>query len=123
MTIAMITSISIEDILHRIVSFNDAWHFFREESNRQTLPEWGDPLIENMRETKAGLQILLLREYHHLGIWLVLDPKIVQEETYSVRLSTPINGRSDACHIPKRIAIKYLTEQEHERFTQLPERP
>lgn len=117
----MIPLPSPEDLILRIVAFNNAWHFFREETG--TLPEWSAPLIEGLKETKAGLQLLLLREYHERGVWLQLDPEQTAEPIYSVRLDPKISGRSDACHMPERIARKYLTDKEFEQFTRSPERP
>ncbi|MFS1439370.1 hypothetical protein [Shewanella sp. 10N.286.48.A6] len=98
------------ELINRIIRFNHAWKLAQKQ--------YGDssPITLSLRDQKACLQAQLLRE--HSGVYLVLDKDSETEEPlYSVQLETaiPIDSlgyRTDAEHLPVRIAEKLLSKKE-----------
>lgn len=101
----------IESILERIITINHAWKLARDEYGPKS------PLTLSLREQKSSWQATLIRDYSK-DVYLKVDTdNSSQEETLlSVRLKAPIIvgqvRRTDAEHIPLRIAKNLFWEEE-----------
>jgi hypothetical protein len=101
---------SAEHLIYEIEAINRIWkhtrNLFGEES----------ALAASYRELKVCLQIQLLRTYSPEVVYLAIDSEIQGEDLYSLRLKQKIAGRSDAAHLPVRVAKDVLTSEELEQF-------
>lgn len=114
----------VEELVQKIVAFNNCWHSLRDNVKRETERASEDQQamldllstsIANLRDIKARLQLQLLR--HSSGIAeLRYDPKVKIEPCYTVVLTSKVFKRSDACHMPVRIAKRLLDADEFKRF-------
>lgn len=107
-------SIDIEysELVRKIISFNHCWKM------AQTRFGASSPITKMLRDQKSVLQCALLRK--RLS-YLKIDNEAVDEPLYSVRLIEPItiNGciRTDAEHLPVRLAEELLTQEEITKLT------
>ncbi|MCL1143217.1 hypothetical protein [Shewanella gaetbuli] len=103
------------EIISRIIAVNHAWKLSKEQFGNNF------PATNSFRDTKSSLQATLLREFSNDAYLMVAtDSHDHEEQVYSVRLKHPvtINGvlRSDAEHLPARIAHDIFTIEEIESF-------
>ncbi|KZY88880.1 hypothetical protein A3744_15735, partial [Oleiphilus sp. HI0073] len=97
--------------VYQIVTLNHAWKRQRE------LRGAAHPTVKALQRRKSSLQVSLLRD-QYLHAYLRLDQDNMEgEPLYSVRLRSPVKinnypFRSDAEHIPVRIAEELLTLEE-----------
>lgn len=96
-------------LVKRIVAFNDAWHALRDLH-----PDAGidDPSLVSLRDFKGVLQARLLRDGGGLAFLRRDDDPRLPEACFSVVLARRIGGRTDACHLPERVARQVLTPRE-----------
>lgn len=93
-------------VVREVVALNDAW------KSLQDLLGPTDPSTLLLRDMKSILQARLLRDGHaHLE-----EDTEGQTDLWSVRLPSRLGGRSDACHLPKSVAERLLTEEELEHY-------
>ncbi|GAB4301235.1 MAG: hypothetical protein Fur0025_41320 [Oscillatoriaceae cyanobacterium] len=81
--------------------------------------QFGDipQLAESLKEMKSRLQVRLLRQYAD-RVYLELDEETESSEPlYGLRLREPVGGRTDAAHLPLRVAKEILSPEEIEKFT------
>ncbi len=100
----------IEKLVDEIVAVNHAW--------KETKDLLGDhcALTTSLRQTKDWLQVRLLKQ-HSDWAFLQFDPHAVSDEPlYGLQLVKPINGRTNAEHIPVRVAQEVLSASELSRF-------
>ncbi|MBY6093967.1 hypothetical protein [Ferrimonas balearica] len=101
------------NLIERIVTVNHAWKLSREEFGQDF------PATKSFRGVKSSLQADLIREFPE-DCYLVIDPgtQHTEDPLYSVRLqrTVVINNaqKSDAEHLPCRIAEQLLTPEEIE---------
>tara|TARA_Y100000588_G_C14098086_1_gene857525 strand:+ start:372 stop:710 length:339 start_codon:yes stop_codon:yes gene_type:complete len=107
--------IRFDEILERIITINHAWKLSRDE--------FGNDFVatKSFRDTKSSLQATLLREYtEEVYLKVATDSDEHGEGMYSVRLKTPIRIndtlRTDAEHLPVRIAEELFTPQELQKL-------
>ena len=115
---------TVNELVDKIVAFNNCWHSLRDNVKReterssvdqQTMLKLLGTSIANLRDIKARLQVQLLR--HSSGIAeLRYDPRVKIEPCYTVALKTKVSKRDDACHMPARIARRLLDKDEFDRF-------
>jgi len=104
---------TVDEILNRIITINHAWKLSREEFGSS------NAITKALRDQKSSWQASLLRDYPDMSYLKVdTDNSFVDEVLYSVRLKKPIiiNGvtRTDAEHLPERIAKELFLESEIE---------
>jgi hypothetical protein len=98
------------ELVNRIIRFNHAWKLAKNKYGD------GSSITLSLRDQKACLQAQLLREYS--GVYLALDEKAPSDEPlYSVQFENGITieslgFRTDAEHLPVRIAEKLFSEKE-----------
>lgn len=102
---------SIEQLVKEIVAVNHAW----KEADK--LFEPASPLAISLRDLKTRLQIRLLRTYAPEHVLLIEDLKESDEPLYGLQLLEPIEGWTDAAHIPVRVAQQSLLPEELKQFT------
>ncbi|CCN34620.1 conserved hypothetical protein [Vibrio nigripulchritudo SO65] len=103
--------IRFDEILERIITINQAWKLSRDEFGNDFAA------TKSFRDTKSSLQATLLREFpEYVYLKVATDSDDHGEAMYSVRLknSIRINDalRTDAEHLPIRIAEELFTPQE-----------
>ena len=96
------------DCITKIIRFNHAWKIAKEKYGE------GSGLATMLRDQKSCLQASLLR--YSGDAYLVEDNDAMGEKLYSVRFDGSVSvgtmSRTDAEHIPVRVAEKLLTENE-----------
>jgi hypothetical protein len=104
-------SLSYHEIVERIITINHAWKLAREEFGPK------NAITMSLREQKSSWQASLLREFPE-QVYLHIDEEnsTPEDRLFSVRFKTPIQLdtgiRSDAEHLPERIAKKLFWENE-----------
>ena len=102
---------SLEQLVQEIVAVNHAWKLACD------LFEQTSPLATSLRDLKTCKQIRLLQTYGMTQVYLAIDPESsIIEPLYSVRLRHPIGNRTDAEHIPIRVAQENLSSADLNRF-------
>ena len=100
-----------EQIIERIVLFNNAWHALLEMPGYQDDGGISPTVVNLLAQQKGLLQAQLIRRKA-----AYLAQATDKPDCWSVRLNTPvrINGvpRVDACHMPKWVAQKLLLPEE-----------
>ena len=102
---------NITSILERIITINHAWKLARDEFGGQ------NSITLSLREQKSSWQATLIREFPE-QVYLHFDQEnsTPEDKLYSVRLKTPVQLatgiRTNAEHIPERIAKKLFWESE-----------
>ena len=103
---------SLEQLVKEIVAVNHAWklacNLFK---TKQT-----SPLAISLRDLKTCKQIRLLQAYRTTQVYLAIDPEESSEPLYSIRLRHPIGNRTDAEHIPVRVAQENLSSADLNRL-------
>ncbi|WP_199245187.1 hypothetical protein [[Phormidium] sp. ETS-05] len=100
----------VAQLVREIDAVNHAW---------KVAAEFGDipQLAESLKEMKSRLQVRLLRQYAPTQVYLELDEETESSEPlYDLRLREPVGGRTDAAHLPVRVAKEILSPEEIERF-------
>jgi len=102
-----------DELVREIIAINQAWKLTRESETYGP----SSPMAREFRNLKSRLQVRLLRQYPQL-VYLEIDD--MQEEEgeplFGVRLRRKIWGRSDAAHLPCRVAEELLEPSELENF-------
>lgn len=115
---------SLEQLLAEIVAINHAW--------KEARLMFGNSagLTVSLRNLKTRSQVRLLRNYAPEKVYLKIDKEALEpsleadndaetgEPLYGLILRKPVNGVTDAAHIPVRVAQEVLSESEIQRFTQ-----
>ena len=115
---------SLEQLLAEIVAINHAW--------KEARLMFGNSagLTVSLRNLKTRSQVRLLRNYAPEKVYLKIDQEALEpsleadndaetgEPLYGLILRKPVNGVTDAAHIPVRVAQEFLSESEIKRFTQ-----
>jgi hypothetical protein len=96
-------------LVARIVAFNDAWHALRELRADGAVD---DPSLASLRDIKGALQARLLRDGGGLAYLERDEHPSLPERCFTVALRRRVGGRSDACHLPERVARQVLTPSE-----------
>jgi|694.fasta_scaffold12903_6 hypothetical protein len=115
---------SLEQLLAEIVAINHAW--------KEARLMFGNSagLTVSLRNLKTRSQVRLLRNYAPEKVYLKIDKEALEpsleadndaetgEPLYGLILRKPVNGVTDAAHLPVRVAQEVLSESEIQRFTQ-----
>ncbi|MBA2749271.1 MAG: hypothetical protein H0U45_11160 [Tatlockia sp.] len=101
---------SLEQLVKEIVAVNHAWKL------ACNLFEQTSSLATSLRDLKTCKQIRLLQAYGTTQVYLAIDPEEASEPLYSVRLRHSIGDRTDAEHIPVRVAQEILSPAELNRL-------
>ncbi|WP_330203833.1 hypothetical protein [Cyanobacterium sp. Dongsha4] len=102
---------SLSNLVNEIHAVNYSWKLAIEMFDNN----YG--LAQSLRDLKVRLQIRLLRSYAPEFVHLQIDQETESEEAlYSLKLSSPLNGYSDAAHLPIRVAEKILCPSELNQF-------
>lgn len=102
------TEADVAAVVRQIVAFNDAWKAvgmvggFESQAARE------------LRDAKALLQVRLLREKH---AYLRPDSD-GHDDLWSVRLRRRVDGRTDACHLPRHVAEALLLPVEIVKYAE-----
>lgn len=114
---------SLEQLLAEIVAINHAWKEARFMFGNSAA------LTVSLRNLKTRSQVRLLRHYAPEKVYLKIDEQALEpsleididaetgEPLYGLILRKPINGATDAAHLPIRVAQEVLSESEIKRFT------
>ena len=100
----------VAQLVREIDAVNHAW---------KVAAEFGDipQLAESLKEMKSRLQVRLLRLHAPDRVYLELDEETESSEPlYDLRLREPVAGRTDAAHLPVRVANEILSPEEIEQF-------
>jgi hypothetical protein len=100
----------LKELVAEIVSVNHAWKLACDLFERTS------PLATSLRDLKTCKQIRLLQTYGKTQVYLTIDPQESDEPLYSVRLRQSIGNRTDAEHIPVRVAQEILSPAELNRL-------
>lgn len=115
---------SLEQLVAEIVAINHAW----KEARLMVGNSAG--LTVSLRNLKTRSQVRLLRYYAPEKVYLKIDEQALEpslevdndaetgEPLYGLILRKPVNGATDAAHLPVRVAQDVLSESEIKRFTQ-----
>ncbi len=103
---------SLEQLVKEIVAVNHAWKVACDLFEQKQL----SPLATTLRDLKTCKQIRLLQTYGTTQVYLAIDPAESSEPLYSVRLRHSIGDRTDAEHIPVRVAQEILSSAELNRL-------
>ncbi|MBE9144437.1 hypothetical protein [Planktothrix mougeotii] len=115
---------SLEQLLAEIVAINHAWKEARFMFGNSA------GLTVSLRNLKTRSQVRLLRHFAPEKVYLKIDEEALEpslevdndietgEPLYGLILRKPINGVTDAAHLPLRVAQEVLSESEIKRFTQ-----
>lgn len=101
----------VDEVLNRIIAINHAWKLSRDEFGS------GNAITKALRDQKSSWQASLLRDFPDCS-YLRVDQEnsSADEVLFSVRLKEPIviDGvrRTDAEHLPERIAKELFTRSE-----------
>ncbi|WP_163931382.1 hypothetical protein [Paraferrimonas sp. SM1919] len=105
----------LKDLINEIIAINHAWKLSKDR--------FGDafPATKSLRDSKSLMQAHLLRDFPNDSFLKVAtDNNEHADELFSVRLKTPIKignlTRSDAEHLPVRIAKEIFLQHELEKF-------
>ncbi len=101
---------SLEELVAEIVAVNHAWKLACD------LFEQTSPLATSLRDLKTCKQIRLLQTYGKTRVYLTIDPEASNEPLYSVRLRQSIGDRTNAEHLPVRVAQEILSPVELDRL-------
>ena len=115
---------SLEQLLAEIVAINHAW--------KEARLMFGNSagLTVSLRNLKTRSQVRLLRNYAPEKVYLKIDQEALEpsleadndaetgEPLYGLILRKPVNGVTDAAHLPVRVAQEVLSQSEIKRFTQ-----
>ncbi len=101
---------SLEQLVAEIVAVNHAWKLACK------LFEQTSPLAVSLRNLKTCKQIRLLQTYGTTQVYLALDPEESSEPLYSVCLRHSIGDRTNAEHLPVRVAKEILSPAELNRL-------
>ena len=101
---------SLEQLVKEIIAVNHAWKLACD------LFEQTSPLATTLRDLKTCKQVRLLQTYGTTQVYLAIDPESSSEPLYSVRLRHSIGDRTDAEHIPIRVAQENLSSAELNRL-------
>ena len=100
----------LEKLVAEIVSANHAWKLACD------LFEQTSPLATSLRDLKTCKQVRLLQTYGKTQVYLAIDPEESSEPLYSVRLRHSIGDRTNAEHLPVRVAKEVLSPAELNRL-------
>jgi hypothetical protein len=115
---------SLEQLLSEIVAINHAWKEARFMFGNSA------GLTVSLRNLKTRSQVRLLHNYAPEKVYLKIDEQALEpslevdndaetgEPLYGLILRKPVNGVTDAAHLPVRVAQEFLSESEIKRFTQ-----
>ncbi len=115
---------SLDQLVTEIVAINHAW----KEARLMVGNSAG--LTVSLRNLKTRSQVRLLRHYAPEKVYLKIDEQAREpslevdhdtetgEPLYGLMLRKPINGATDAAHLPVRVAQEFLSDSEIKRFTQ-----
>jgi hypothetical protein len=115
---------SLEQLLAEIVAINHAW--------KEARLMFGNSagLTVSLRNLKTRSQVRLLHNYAPEKVYLKIDQEALEpsleadndaetgEPLYGLILRKPVNGVTDAAHLPVRVAQEVLSQSEIKRFTQ-----
>ena len=101
---------SLEQLVKEIIAVNHAWKL------ACNLFEQTSPLATSLRDLKTCKQVRLLQTYGSTQVYLAIDPEESSEPLYSVRLRHSIGDRTDAEHLPVRVAQEVLSPAELNRL-------
>jgi len=106
-----IVQLTVGHVVERIITLNHAWKLARDEYGNQSA------ITQSLKNQKSSWQSTLLREFNEASYLAVdTDNSTDDEILLSVRLAKPINVngtiRTDAEHLPQRIAQDLFTAQE-----------
>lgn len=100
-----------DSLVDEIIVINKAWKASRE------LLGGSVSMTESFRHLKSRLQARLLRQYAPQQVYLELDNTADSEEPlYGLKLVNKVSNRTDAAHIPVRIANEIFTPEELKHF-------
>jgi hypothetical protein len=104
------SNLSLEQLVREIDAVNHAW--------KCASLLFGEPsaLATGTRDLKTCLQVRLLRSFAPTQVYLKLDPEAGGEPLYGLLLKYPVAGRTDADHLPIRVARTVFTEAELWKF-------
>jgi hypothetical protein len=104
---------SIDQLVGEIVAVNHAW-----KEAKDIFEDPASPIANSLRNLKTRLQVRLLRQYAPQQVYLLEDPTAdALEPLYSLYLVQPINGYTDAAHLPIRVAqTGHLSAEEIKLF-------
>ena len=98
-------------LVNEIIAINRAWKASRELLGSSI------SMTESFRHLKSRLQARLLREYAPQQVYLELDHTADSEEPlYGLKLTKSVSNRTDAAHMPVRIANEIFTAEELQSF-------
>ena len=102
----------LEQLVAEIVSVNHAWKLACD------LFEHTPPLATSLRDLKTCKQVRLLQTYGMTQVYLAIDPEesSEREPLYSVCLRHSIGDRTNAEHLPVRVAKEVLSPAELNRL-------
>lgn len=106
---------AINEIVERIIAINHAWKLAREKYGAQ------NPITLSLREQKSSWQANLIRSFPaEVFLKEASDSASHEERLLSVRLRKPLqiaSGlKSDAEHLPVRLANVLFTEKELKKY-------
>ncbi|NJR66118.1 MAG: hypothetical protein HC772_13625 [Leptolyngbyaceae cyanobacterium CRU_2_3] len=101
---------SLEQLVREIEAVNQVWKNARELFGETS------PFATGARALKTCLQIRLLRDFAPDQVYLVIDSEVGEEPLYGLQLRERIAGRTDAAHLPVRVAKNAFTPAERNKF-------
>lgn len=99
----------LNQIICEIVAINRGWKVAKDLFGENA------DLSVSLRELKNSLQIRLLRTYQD-QVYIVFADDSEDEDLFSIRIDDESVERSDAEHLPVRVAKQYFTEEEIGKF-------
>jgi hypothetical protein len=104
---------SCEQLVREIVAVNHAW-----KEAKDMFADSASPLANSLRTLKSRLQIRLLRKYAPERVYLREDLDAdASEDVYGLCLVEPIDGYTDAAHLPIRVAREFLSMEEIVKYS------
>ncbi|MGF1760071.1 hypothetical protein L4D76_19455 [Photobacterium sagamiensis] len=105
---------SMLELIDRIVAINRAWKIAQDDSCSVV----STTIAKRLQYQKSNWQVELIRSFPE-KVWLKVDEEnsTEKEKLFSVRFGAAVqlsdgSIKQDAEHLPKRIAIELLTEEE-----------
>lgn len=104
---------SVETLVREIEAINHVWKTAGLLFGRDST------LSMSAQELKNCLQARLLRIYAPDHVYLIVDQDEKDEELYGLRLREKVAGRTDAAHLPVRVAKHLFSTEELRKFQQV----
>jgi hypothetical protein len=103
-----ITNPPINQLVRKIVTVNHAW-----KEAKLLSGDSESPIANSLRNLKTRLQIRLLRQYAPQQVYLREDLNVdYSEPVYGLSLTYPVDGHTNASHLPLRVAQNQLLAEE-----------